>query len=459
MIGGRSSERRGMSRALILAFAISCLLGSASAGAQPDASSALVRQRGTLWVVNRFTDDVTAYDGTSGRVLATIKVGRQPNSVVVAPGTEKAYVTNEISNTVSVISTMTRTVAKTIHVPLDPHHIRTSRDGRRVYVSEFATNKIAVINTSTDSVVAEYTTHPSPTARNHSSWITDDGKTLYLVNEVVNAVTAVDAKNGTLLFTLPVGNRPSEVLVAPGAKRAYVSVRAGENKIKAIDLKRRAVVGEVSLAQQPDTLQLTPDGKLLLVGMRGSPAELDVIKAPSLTIAATVTVAGAGTIAGHNWISANGRYSFITYEGGDNAGVAVVDHRAGHRVVARYTYPGGGRPHGVYYDDPAATEGPAVVIASRARATARTVPIRVSCSAEAVGFCHGRLRVASVGTATFAASPGRSVSVRLRLTVAAATRLSTHPQLRVRATATVRDQLGNTRKTARLVTIISTPHR
>jgi hypothetical protein len=113
----------------------------------------------------------------------------------------------------------------------------------------------------------------------------------------------------------------------------------------------------------------------------------------------------------------------------------------------------------VYYDDPAATEGPAVVIASRARATARTVPIRVTCSADAVGFCRGRLRVAAVGTATFAASPGRSVTVRLRLTGAAATRVSTHPQLRARATATVRDQLGNTRKTARLVTIISTPHR
>ena len=167
---------------------------------------------------------MTSYVGSTGKVLATISVGRVPNSVVVARGTDKAYVTNEVSNTVSVISTMTREVIKTIKVPSDPHHIRTSRDGRRLYVSEYATNKVAVINTSTDSVVAEYATNPNSAARNHSSWITRDRKTLYLVNEGVNEVTAVDARSGDRIFSLAVGNKPSEIIVAPNGKRAYVSI-------------------------------------------------------------------------------------------------------------------------------------------------------------------------------------------------------------------------------------------
>jgi Lactonase, 7-bladed beta-propeller len=183
-----------------------------------------------------------------------------------------------------------------------------------------------VINTTTDALIAEYDTHPSAAARNHSSWITRDRKTLYLVNEGVNEVTAINASTGKMIFSLAVGNRPSEVLVAPGGRTAYVSVRGSENKIKAIDLKKHAVVGEVSLGQQPDTLQLTPNGKLLLVGMRGLPAELDVVAVPSLTVVAAVTVAEAGTLAGHNWISANGRYSFISYEGGSRAGCRRRSH-------------------------------------------------------------------------------------------------------------------------------------
>jgi hypothetical protein len=51
------------------------------------------------------------------------------------------------------------------------------------------------------------------------------------------------------------------------------------------------------------------------------------------------------TIAGHQWTSPNGRYTFAAYEGGTSAGVAVIDHRAGNEVVQTLDYPG--RPHGV----------------------------------------------------------------------------------------------------------------
>jgi YVTN family beta-propeller protein len=443
-----------LTRALILLVAaVTGSVAMATPGGAPARSSDLQGQRGILWVVNRSNDNVTAYDGRSGSVLATIAVGRQPNSVVVAPGIDKAYVTNEISNTVSVISAMTKEVVTTIPVPSGPHHIRASVDGRRVYVSEFATNKVAVIDTATDSVAAEYTTHPSANARNHSSWITPDRRTLYLVNEGVNEITAIDANSGAQIFALAVGNRPSEVLVAPDGRRAYVSVRAGENKIKAIDLTTRALAGEVSLGQQPDTLQVTPDGKFLLVGMRGSPAQLVVIDGPALTVVATVNVADAGTVGGHNWISANGRYSFITYEGGSSPGIAVVDHRAGHTVVARYPYPGGGRPHGVYYDDPAAREGPAVVIASRATASPRGVAIRVTCSAEAIGFCRGRVTLAGIGGSSLSADAGRSVRVQVKPSKARLSKIVAARRVRARATVVASDQLGNARTTARIVLV------
>lgn len=115
-----------------------------------------------------------------------------------------------------------------------------------------------------------------------------------------------------------------------------------------------------------------------------------------ISTSTTVTIAGAGTTAGHEWLSANGRYTFAAFEG-PGAGVAVVDNKA-HAVVATYPYPGGGRPHGVYYDDPAATSGPSVALASTsARATGGAVPLRVACGLDSVGFCRGYVARSSPG--------------------------------------------------------------
>ena len=47
---------------------------------------------------------------------------------------------------------------------------------------------------------------------------------------------------------------------------------------------------------------------------------------------------GAGSIAGHQWTSPSGRYTFASFEGGTSPGVAVVDHAAGNQVVQTWPY-------------------------------------------------------------------------------------------------------------------------
>jgi hypothetical protein len=87
-----------------------------------------------------------------------------------------------------------------------------------------------------------------------------------------------------------------------------------------------------------------------------------------------VTVAGEGTTAAHQFLSANGRFTFVAFEG-PGAGVAVVDN-ATRSVVATYPFPTcrpsdnycdpmGGRPHGIYYADPYATSGPQIAVRGR----------------------------------------------------------------------------------------------
>jgi YVTN family beta-propeller protein len=421
----------------VLAVAVALLASATALGA----SSPPAGRQGTVWVVNRALNNVAVFDGATGSVVGVVSVGTMPNSVVVAPGTHKAYVTNETSNTVSVISTMTREVVATIPVPLDPHHIRTSRDGRRVYVSEFATNRIAIIDTGTDKVIAEVDATSNPSARTHSVWITRDRKTLWAASEVTNEVSAIDVATGKLLFEISVPNRPSEVLLAPGERKAYVSIRGPVNSIQRIDVASGAVDAQVPLASQPDTLQLSPDGRTLAVGLRNVPAQLAVIDTTAMTLTKVIDVAGALTMAGHNWMSANGRYSFVAFQGGAAPGVAVVDHTT-NTVVSSFDYPGGGQPHGVYYDDPAATAGPAVTVGPHeVRVTrGRLAALKVTCSSETIGFCRGRVTLLGAG-APFSVNSGTAKVVRLTLVK------PLHAKKTVSVKLTAVDELGTSRTT------------
>jgi len=97
----------------------------------------------------------------------------------------------------------------------------------------------------------------------------------------------------------------------------------------------------------PDTMELSSNEKLLTVGLRTSPAQTAVVDTETFQYQ-LVNLSEPGqttTIAGHQWTSPSGRYTFAAFEGGANPGVAVIDHSEGNRVVQRLLYPG--RPHGV----------------------------------------------------------------------------------------------------------------
>lgn len=96
-----------------------------------------------------------------------------------------------------------------------------------------------------------------------------------------------------------------------------------------------------------NTLALSANERLLTVGLRTSPAQLAVMDTHTMTfeLVNLSPAGGAGSIAGHQWTSPSGRYTFASFEGGTSPGVAVIDHAAGNQVVQ--TWPYAGRSHGV----------------------------------------------------------------------------------------------------------------
>jgi DNA-binding beta-propeller fold protein YncE len=308
---------------------------------------------GTVFVTERQLGSVAAFDAGTGVPRWTGRTGASPIGVTAPHGTGKVYTSDEGSNQMSVLDEETGAPLRTIPMGPLPHHLMASRNGNRIYVGEFGHNQIGVIDTATDVRIAGFVASPLANARTHAVWITRNGKELYATNSRANRaeigdVAKLDAVSGDLLCNTEVGADPSEVLVTPDSRTAYVSVRR-ENRVKELDLTgdcpvltgREALVGTM-----PDTLQLANDGETLVVTLRGTPAQISLLDTATF-VARIVNIPGHATT-GHHWLSANGKYSFVAVE--TPAGIAVVDNETGE-TLADHAYPnppGGTRAHGVF---------------------------------------------------------------------------------------------------------------
>lgn len=306
---------------------------------------------GTLWVTDKNVAGTTAvYDAGTGELRKLIAVGRSPIGVTAPHGTGKVYVSNEGSNTLSVIDKDCLCLIGTIPMGPTPHHLMASESGDRVYVGEFGQNTIGVVDTETDTEIAHHVADTAPGARTHAVYILPNGKDLYATNTravrtLPGDIAKLDAQTGELLWNLPIGIDPSEILVTPDGRTAYVSIR-GENKVRIVDLSgdTPAIVGETLVGPAPDTLQLTNDGKTLVVALRGVPAEISLVDTDTLDVRHVFFPGYVST--GHHWLSTNGKYTFVALVPG---GVGVVANGSGE-VLRVDPYPGGLSPHGVFYE-------------------------------------------------------------------------------------------------------------
>ena len=308
---------------------------------------------GTIWVTERTQglSTVAALDAATGDTVGITPVGNNPIGITAPHGTRKVYSSDEDAGQLSVIDQDTVTVIKTIPMGVGsrPHHLMASRNGRFIYVGEFGSNKIGVVDTRTDENVADFTASFNPNARTHAVWITPGGRHLYATNEGSPSAgpgtfSKLDARTGTLVWEHPVGNRPSEVLVDDDT--AFVSVR-NDNVIRVFDISGCMPVlrGQAEANTMPDTLSLTNDKRTLIVGLRGTPARMAFIDTETLT---TNYLSLPGSTTGHQWLSSNGRFTFIALESPGQ--IAVVDNRW-RQLVTTYPYPNGQpRPHGVFFE-------------------------------------------------------------------------------------------------------------
>jgi DNA-binding beta-propeller fold protein YncE len=323
-------------------------LTASFAGADPP--DLLTSVEGTIWVANRGAHTIQGFEAETGDVVRTVTMspGSQPGDLAYARG--KLYVAEEFGSppAIVIVDAETGVIGKRITMPAGsrPHHVHTSRSGKLVAFGLYGTDTVAVVETGTDTLVGVWDLNPATAnGRAHAGVFSPNGRTLYVASDASNEIVALNPRTGAILWRLPVTGA-HELVVTRDGETAYVSRRTA-NAVCVLDLERHDACTDVLTLGLPDTLRLARRDKLLTVTVRTMPAEAVVVDTRTFELQRVRLgpPLETNTLAGHQWTSPNGRFTFAAYEGGTSPGVSVIDHRDGNAVVGTLAYPG--RPHGV----------------------------------------------------------------------------------------------------------------
>jgi outer membrane protein assembly factor BamB len=340
-------------RAVLAGLAGIVAIGLTASYAGAGSPDRLTNVDGTIWVANRGAHTIQGFDATTGDVVGSVAMrpGSQPGDLAYARG--KLYVAEEFGTplpAIAIVDPQTLAVTKRIDMAAGsrPHHVHTSRGGRLVAFGLYGTDDVAVVDARTETLLGVWDTNPAPgveSGRAHAGVFSPNGRILYVASDASNEIVALDPRTGEVLWRLTIQGA-HELVVTRNGKTAYVSRRTA-NQVCVLDLRQHDACTDVLSLGLPDTLRLARGDKLLTITLRTMPAEAIVVD--TRTFAFERVRIGppleANTLAGHQWTSRNGHYTFAAFEGGSGPGIAVIDHHDGNRIVGTLAYPG--RPHGV----------------------------------------------------------------------------------------------------------------
>ncbi len=204
--------------------------------------------RNLLYVTTELDQAITIVDPATDRIVGRIPTTQpQSHMLVLSHDGRFGYTANVGPGTVSVLDLNTRKPLAVIPISSDTQRISISNDDRSVFTADQAKPRLAVIDTASRSV-RQWIALP---AIAYGTASTPDGRWLLATMRPTGSVAVIDAHTLTLVRTIPTGGIPTEIIVRPDGKVAYVSCGTD---VVAIDLARMEVATHIHAGAGADGL-------------------------------------------------------------------------------------------------------------------------------------------------------------------------------------------------------------
>jgi len=248
-----------------------------------------------IFVLNSLDASISVIDPVSFTELRRISTGKEPHHLYLSPDEKSLIVANALSDSLTLIDPKTAEVQRTITKISDPYHLRFSPD-MKWFVT--AANRLDHVDI--------YRWQPE-----------DAAMPLKLAGRVRAART------------------PSHLSIDSKSTTIYASMQDSD-ELMAIDLATQKPRWKISIGKLPADVFLTPDDRLLLVGLTGDEfvEVYDVSQAAPKLVKRIQTGAGAHAFRARG----DGRHVFVSNRVANT--ISMIDTQS-LSVVASYPAPGG----------------------------------------------------------------------------------------------------------------------
>ena len=297
----------------------------------------------TYLVLQKLSSSVAFYS-SSGDLLGTIPVGKNPHEMILSVDGERAYVTDygalgveeeaEGGTTVTIIDVREQDKAGVIDLGnfRRPHGIDVDPVTGNLLITTENPDQLLIIDPTRREILQSFATDGSSS---HMVTLSPDRNTAYVSNIGTRDVSVVNLQTGRVDI-VPVGERPEGSDITRDGRTLFVACRES-NVISIVDTEQRAVIGEVKTSRGPNRVRLTPDENLLVYSL----VHDSQIGFADVETGAEVAVVDLGGSPVSLQLSADGERALTAAQGSDSVYVVSVVER---RIVDRFATENGAGP-------------------------------------------------------------------------------------------------------------------
>jgi YVTN family beta-propeller protein len=227
-----------------------------AAGVSDPERVAVSRDGRRLFVSEEDAARLAVLDSRSGRVLATVPVGREPEGVRVSPDGRWILVTSEEENLVTIVDAKSYAVAGRASVGKRPRDIGIAPDGHFAYVSgeaDASVWRIALPSGARAMRLLEL--HAG--ARPMGIALDAARGRLYVSTGRAGTVAAIALPGANLLGEAACGGRPWGIALGGGGTRLY-SADGPAGEVAVVDTTTLAVIGKIATGKGPWAVVVGP---------------------------------------------------------------------------------------------------------------------------------------------------------------------------------------------------------
>jgi YVTN family beta-propeller protein len=224
---------------------------------------------GNVYVPNEGSANVSVVSPTNHTAFASVGVGSFPIGSVYDPTQHEVFVANSGSSTVSVIADSNNTVVKTINVGAVPTYLAFDTAKDEVFVTNVESGNVSVISAANNSVLASVKVKPTGSEPEGIAYDPAQAE-LFVADAGVDSVSVISDTNNSVVATIHVSESPWGVTYDTAGGTMYVSLETGYpsygGNVSVLGAANRTVFATLPVGLNPELSSYDSARAMVFVG-------------------------------------------------------------------------------------------------------------------------------------------------------------------------------------------------